>query len=80
MSNYPKRVDLWNVYLDLEISGNFPTFARRIFERVIKMKFSTKKMKFFFKKYLEFEKKFGNEEQQQHVKEEAMKYVEQLNG
>jgi rRNA biogenesis protein RRP5 len=35
-------------------------------------------MKFFFKKFLEFEAKHGTEESVNHVKEEAMCYVERM--
>ncbi|KAJ3336879.1 rRNA biogenesis protein rrp5 [Gonapodya sp. JEL0774] len=79
LGNYPKRVDLWSVYLDMEISrvGDVDTI-RRLFERVIHMKFSSKKMKFLFTRYLDFEKKHGTEETVQHVKGEAMRYVESI--
>ncbi|KXS21740.1 nucleic acid-binding protein [Gonapodya prolifera JEL478] len=79
LGNYPKRVDLWSVYLDMEISrvGDVPTI-RRLFERVIHIKFSSKKMKFLFTRYLDFEKKHGTEETVQHVKDEAMRYVESI--
>ena len=52
---------------------------RRLFERILQMKWSTKKMKFFFKKYLEFEKKKGTPEGVNHVKEAAVRYVQTLN-
>jgi rRNA biogenesis protein RRP5 len=52
--------------------------TRRLFERSIHLKLSSKKMKFLFKKYLEFEKKFGTEETQQHVKDKAIEYVERI--
>lgn len=78
MSSYPKRVDLWSVYLDMEIKCGKLDIIRRLFERVIRMKFSSKKMKFFFKKYLEFEKKFGNDDTVEHVKNAAVAYVQSL--
>ncbi len=51
---------------------------RRLFERTISLKLSTKKMKFFFKKYLDFERASGNERGVEHVKQAAMAYVESL--
>jgi hypothetical protein len=51
---------------------------RRLFERVIAMKFSSKKMKFFFKKYLDYEKKHGDEDAIEHVKQAAMDYVQRM--
>ncbi|KAJ3043804.1 Protein RRP5 [Rhizophlyctis rosea] len=78
MSNYPKRVDLWSVYLDMEIRNGDVAITRRLFERVIKLKLSSKKMKFFFKKYLDFEKNKGTPEGVEHVKQAAVAYVEGL--
>ncbi|KNE60493.1 hypothetical protein AMAG_05877 [Allomyces macrogynus ATCC 38327] len=79
LANYPKRVDLWSVYLDMEIKAREFDAARRLFDRIITLKFSAKKIKFFFKKYLEFEKKFGNEQRVAYVKQRAVEYVEMLN-
>ncbi|KAJ3367824.1 Protein RRP5 [Allomyces arbusculus] len=79
LANYPKRVDLWSVYLDMEIKAREFDAARRLFDRIITLKFSAKKIKFFFKKYLEFEKKFGNEQRVAYVKQRAVQYVEMLN-
>jgi rRNA biogenesis protein RRP5 len=49
---------------------------RRLFERSLQIKWSTKKMKFFFKKYLDFEKKKGSPEGVNHVKQAALDYVQ----
>ena len=78
LSNYPKRIDIWSIYLDMEIRNGDVDMTRRLFERVIHLKVSSKKMKFFFKKYLEFEKKHGTEEGVEHVKEAAMAYVDRI--
>ncbi|TPX57769.1 hypothetical protein PhCBS80983_g03584 [Powellomyces hirtus] len=78
MANYPKRIDLWSVYLDMETRNGDVAITRRLFERVINHKFSSKKMKFFFKKFLDFEKAHGTPETIDHVKQAAVAYVEQL--
>ena len=59
---------------------SFLCFAllRRLFERVINMKFSSKKIKFFFKKYLEFEKMYGDETGIANVKNAAQLYVQRM--
>src|SRR4051794_34127077 len=49
---YPKRSDLWNVYLDVEIKHGDADIVRRLFSRAIARKMSSKKAKFFFKKWL----------------------------
>ncbi|KAI8369582.1 uncharacterized protein BYT42DRAFT_607950 [Radiomyces spectabilis] len=76
MGNYPKRVDLWNVYLDQEIRAGDQEIIRRLFERVTAMKYSSKKMKFLFKKWLQYEKQHGSEDDVERVKQKALAYVE----
>ncbi|MCO5551934.1 hypothetical protein L7F22_005441 [Adiantum nelumboides] len=76
LRNYPKRVDLWNVYLDQETVLGDSSVIRALFERVTSLELPPKKMKFLFKKYLEYEKTHGNEERVDYVKGKAMQYVE----
>ncbi|KAK2175873.1 hypothetical protein NP493_701g01000 [Ridgeia piscesae] len=76
LSNYPKRCDLWSVYIDMLTKLGDPEPVRQLFERVIQLKVSVKKMKFFFKKYLEFEQRHGTEESVEAVKQKATDYVE----
>ncbi|KAJ2041176.1 rRNA biogenesis protein rrp5 [Coemansia sp. S3946] len=90
LGTYPKRVDLWSVYLDMETkvastaaaAGSVDDHcwqpARKLFERVTSMKHSSKKMKFFFKKWLAFEKAHGSDASVEHVKQRALEYVNSL--
>ncbi|KAG1458047.1 hypothetical protein G6F56_006482 [Rhizopus delemar] len=78
VSNNPKRLDLWSVYLDMEVKAGDVDMTRRLFERVSSMKFSSKKMKFIFKKWLLFEKGHGSEDDVQKVKERTLAYVESM--
>lgn len=80
LSNYPKRVDIWAVYLDKEIQQGDLITIRRLFERSIHLDLSAKKMKFLFKKYLDFEKKYGDDITIAHVIESATEFVNKLNG
>lgn len=75
LSNYPKRVDIWSIYLDQEQRIGDLTTIRSLYERVISLNVSSKKMKFLFKRFLEFEKENGNEQRVEHVKEKAREYV-----
>lgn len=77
VANYPKKLDIWNVYLDQEIArmDGQGRRARQLFERVVSLKFSSKKMKFLFKKYLQFEEQHGTEDQEEHVKALARSWV-----
>ena len=58
ISNYPKRTDIWNCYLDSEIKYANQDSARQLFERCINLTLKPRKMKFFFKKYFVFESNF----------------------
>ncbi|KAJ1967529.1 rRNA biogenesis protein rrp5 [Dispira parvispora] len=75
LSNYPKRLDLWSIYIDMETKTANVTKVRSIFERSLTLKLSSKQMKFLFKKWLAFEKEFGSEETVENVKQRAMDYV-----
>ena len=77
LASAPKRLDIWLIYIALE-EGRVedPEYIRRLYERVLTLKLSSKKAKFFFRKFLEFEHKFGTAESMQHVKELAVQYVE----
>ena len=76
LANYPKRVDVWSVYLDMELKAAQPAATRRLFERVTTLRLSSKKMKFFFKRYLEYARSTGDDELVEHVKEKARAWVE----
>ena len=52
LANYPKRTDLWHLYIDKEIKRSNFDAARRLFERVVCTKLSVKNMKNVFKKFL----------------------------
>ncbi|RMX67697.1 hypothetical protein DD238_001480 [Peronospora effusa] len=75
LANYPKRIDLWNVYLDKEIKFGDVALVRALFERLLAMEFSAKKMKFLFKKYMQFEQDQGDDEHVEHVKNLAKDFV-----
>ncbi|EPS59007.1 hypothetical protein M569_15804, partial [Genlisea aurea] len=76
LREYPKRTDVWSIYLDQEIRNGDGDVIRALFERAISLTLPQKKMKFFFKKYLEYEKSAGDKERVESVKRKAMEYVE----
>jgi rRNA biogenesis protein RRP5 len=76
--SYPKRTDIWNVFVDKEIKyGNYDA-ARSLFSRMISLKVSSKNIKAIFKKYLSFEMSHGTEKEQEVVKQKARDYVSSL--
>ena len=77
LRNFPKRVDLWSVYLDQEVKLGDASRARALFERTVALTLPPRKMKTMFKKYLEVEKSHGDDEHVEHVKAKAMEFAEQ---
>ncbi|XP_045547123.1 protein RRP5 homolog [Salmo salar] len=76
LTSYPKRTDLWSVFIDLMVKHGSQKEVRAVFDRVIHLSVAVKRIKFFFKRYLEYEKKNGTPESIQAVKEKALEYVE----
>ncbi|KAG8523597.1 Protein RRP5 [Galemys pyrenaicus] len=76
LTTYPKRTDVWSVYIDMVIKHGSQKEVRDIFERVIHLSLAPKRMKFFFKRYLDYEKQHGTERDVQAVKAKALEYVE----
>ena len=75
LSNYPKRVDVWNVFLDQELRTGDSAAIRSLFERITSLVLSSKKMKFFLKRYMDFEKTEGDAARIEHVKAKARAYI-----
>ena len=78
LASYPKRVDLWNVYIDKETKAGQFDAARALFARLVTLKLSSKAVKGIFKKWLAFESVNGDAESAQKVKEKAKAYVQRL--
>ncbi|KAL5021960.1 hypothetical protein ScPMuIL_001115 [Solemya velum] len=76
LSNYPKRTDLWSVYIDMVTKQNDKEAARQLFDRVTCLKLPARKMKLFFKKYMDFEERHGDIGTVDAVKLKALQYVE----
>ena len=75
LRNYPRRTDIWSVYIDQEIKQGDIQRIRALFERATHLDLNAKSMKFLFKRYLDFERSEGDDERIAHVKQRAMEYV-----
>ena len=75
IENFPKRLDLWNVLLDLEIKAGSKDQVRQLFDRIVSGKIKPQKAKFFFKKWLQYEEKEGDAKSQEKVKAIAAEFV-----
>lgn len=76
VTDAPKRIDLWNVYIDQEIKQGDRERVVGLFERVITKKLSRKQAKFFFSKWLSYEEANGTEQSAARVKALAVEYVQ----
>ncbi|CCF56637.1 hypothetical protein KAFR_0B03400 [Kazachstania africana CBS 2517] len=76
IADAPKRIDLWNVYIDQEIKLKEKKKVEELLERVILKKITKKQAKFFFNKWLQFEEAQGDSKAIEYVKAKATEYVE----
>ncbi|XP_063601568.1 protein RRP5 homolog isoform X2 [Penaeus indicus] len=75
LSNYPKRIDIWSVYVDLLTKNGDIEGARTVLERMTGLKLKIRKMRGIFKKFLEFEKTHGTPQRVQAVKKQVEDFV-----
>lgn len=78
LSKLPKRLDLWNVYVDQETKLQHFDFVRSLFKRMVEVKVSVNKIKGIFKKWLGFEDTHGDEESVKNVEEKVQEYINRL--
>lgn len=75
VSNFPKRLDLWNVLLDLEIKASDREYVRGLFERVTATKMKPAKALKFFNKWLQYEEQVGDDKAREKVTAKAAEFV-----
>ncbi|TID18833.1 rRNA biogenesis protein-like protein RRP5 [Venturia nashicola] len=82
VETYKKRWDIWDMYLDLELTKGKDHVAadkekaRALFARMTKESMRPRRAKYVFKRWLEFEEKEGNKKGIEKVKKLAREYVE----
>ena len=65
LKNFPKRKDIWFVYIDKEIKfGKNVEKVRQIFDKMFEIKFKINDLKSIMKKFLEFEKEYSKNEKE----------------
>lgn len=76
LSTFPKRLDIWNQLLDLEIQQGDKDVIRGVFERVTKVKgLKPKGAKAWFRRWSEWEAGNGDKKTQEKVKARAEEWV-----
>lgn len=76
IADVPKRIDLWNVYIDQEMKAGDKEKVEGLFERAIVKKLTRKQAKFFFNKWLQFEEAQNDSKAEEYVKSKAIEYAE----
>ncbi|XBW38620.1 hypothetical protein QEN19_004209 [Hanseniaspora menglaensis] len=72
----PKKIDLWNIYLDLEIKLKEKKRVEDLFERCLSnSKLNKKQAKYFFKKWVEFEETVKDNKMIDYVAAKASEYI-----
>jgi rRNA biogenesis protein RRP5 len=85
LDSFPKKMDLWNVYLDMEqalvrqgLEDN--ERIRGLYDRIFAGKIKNKQAQVFFKKWLRFEEHHGDGQSVDRVKAKAAEFVRQRQG
>lgn len=78
ITNYPKRLDLWNLYIDQEVCAGDVDRTKALFERATHLTLPAKKIKCLFKRYLQYAKDRGDAAGVEHVKKRAVDYVNRM--
>ena len=73
----PKRGDLWNLYIDMEMKYGSVDSQRELYERALTLPFSKNTIRGFFKRYIAFEVEHGVEEKVEEIKKRARRYVQE---
>ncbi|XP_017113689.1 protein RRP5 homolog [Drosophila elegans] len=75
VTSYPKRIDIWSVYVDMLIKSDLIDAARNVLERAVLQKLKPNKMQVIYKKYLQLEENHGTEATVAKVKQQAEEWV-----
>ncbi|KAL8788045.1 MAG: hypothetical protein Q9195_007511 [Heterodermia aff. obscurata] len=82
LSTWPKRLDQWNILLDLELQhgegSEKKERIRGLFERMVRCKLNARKAKWVFKRWLQFEEQEGDGKSQERVQAKAAEFVKKL--
>lgn len=74
---YPKRLDLFNIMIDLEMKLGEKEQVRSLFDQVLSRKLKPAKAKPFFQRWQDFEQREGDEKKIEEVQERAARWVAQ---
>nr|ODN95502.1 rRNA biogenesis protein RRP5 [Cryptococcus depauperatus CBS 7855] len=76
VDRFPKRLDLWGVYIDQVAKTRDIQGVRGLIERALAQKLNSKRAKFLFKKWLNIEQRIGDVDGQEKAKTKAREWVQ----
>jgi rRNA biogenesis protein RRP5 len=76
VTSYPKRVDLWSVFIEMENKVGNIEGARRLCERAVTLRLRARQAKLFFKRWVQLENASGTPEAVHAVREKARQWIE----
>ncbi len=76
LDNYPRRTNIWNVYVDQLVKRGEMESARGVLESAITLNLQPKRMKVLFQKFIDFETAHGSQKDVDRVRNKAREYVE----
>ena len=80
VSTWPKKGDIWDVYLSLELAHGSEETTRALFERMAKLKMKKKRAAGFFRKWTEWEEAVGNKKGAEKVRMAEQEWKEKKEG
>lgn len=78
LATFPKRWDLWDMFVDLEKARGEKENVSRLYERMASSRMKARRAKFVFKKWAEWEEKNGDKKSRERVEALAKEYAEKL--
>lgn len=78
VTNYPKRMDIWSIYMDTEVKHGQPQQARNLFERCLsqtEIRRKPRSIKLVFHKYMEFETQHGGPKKLDALRQRVEEYL-----
>ncbi|KAG1701414.1 Protein RRP5 [Nymphon striatum] len=76
LASYPKKTNIWSVYLDLLHTHGDVNCIRQVLDHAISIKLPIKTKKFIFKKFIALETQFGTEETLENIKQKVINFVD----
>ena len=77
LDSFPKRADLWDMFVDLEKAHGDAGNVRDLFERMSGTRMKKRRATFVFKRWLEFEETRGDPKSVERVKSKAAAYEQE---